>query len=192
MIATKAGRSSKSDIPIDASGNLYTHVFGTTATPFERLVVDRKIMGPCWLNVTAPKINKGEAVSFSESDLSCILLQLTLFAFSSQISWTKLEVEADQANVSPFSSSDSSAPKDIPRLTVLSLSTRTVVNLKNNKREIVCAAGRVWHNSEPLLFPFSTLRLRRCSLVVRYFTRSRYRRSYTYREARFFISDFRS
>ncbi|GAA5981594.1 hypothetical protein JCM5350_008038 [Sporobolomyces pararoseus] len=120
---TKAGRSSKSDIPIDASGNFYTHVFGTTATPFERLVVDRKIMGPCWLNVTAPKINKGEAIS-----------------------WTKLEVEADQANVSPFSSSDSSAPKDIPRLTVLSLSTRTVVNLKNNKREIVCAAGRVWHN----------------------------------------------
>ncbi|GAA5933337.1 uncharacterized protein JCM15063_001287 [Sporobolomyces koalae] len=121
--SNKAGRMSKSDIPVDASGELYSHVFGTTATPFERFVVDRKVMGPCWLNVKAPKVNKGEAIS-----------------------WTKLEVEADQADVSPFSSSDTSAPKDLPRLTVLSLSTRTVVHLKENKREIVCAAGRVWHN----------------------------------------------
>ncbi|GAA5895337.1 DNA-directed DNA polymerase alpha catalytic subunit POL1 [Sporobolomyces salmoneus] len=120
---TTRGKAAKQDIPVDASGNLYSRVFGTTATPFERLVVDRKIMGPCWLNVTAPKINKGEAIS-----------------------WTKLEVEADYLNVSPFASSDAAAPKDIPRLTVLSLSTRTVVHLKENKREIVCAAGRVWHN----------------------------------------------
>ncbi|GAA5897364.1 hypothetical protein JCM5296_004143 [Sporobolomyces johnsonii] len=121
--SSKGGKSGKADIPIDASGEQYTHVFGTTATVFERFVVDRKIMGPCWLNVKAPKVNRGEAIS-----------------------WTKLEVEADQLSVSPFSSSDASAPKDLPRLTVLSLSTRTVVHLKENKREIVCAAGRVWHN----------------------------------------------
>lgn len=71
---TKGGKSSKADIPIESSGELYSHVFGTTATPFERLVVDRKIMGPCWLNITAPKINKGEAVhSVSQNSTLCDL-----------------------------------------------------------------------------------------------------------------------
>ncbi|GAA6059765.1 hypothetical protein JCM10212_001973 [Sporobolomyces blumeae] len=119
----KGGQSRKSDIPIDASGEMYSRVFGTTATPFERFVVDHKIMGPCWLSVKNPKINKGEAIS-----------------------WTKLEVDADQGDVAPFHANDATAPKDLPRLTVLSLSTRTVVHLKENKREIVCAAGRVWQN----------------------------------------------
>jgi hypothetical protein len=76
--ATKGGKTGKSDIPIDASGELYSHVFGTTATPFERLVVDRKIMGPCWLNVTAPKVNKGEAVSLGNDAVS-LLYEAHLF-----------------------------------------------------------------------------------------------------------------
>lgn len=50
------------DIPIDASGEQYSHVFGSTATAFERFVIDHKVMGPCWLNLRAPKINKGDAV----------------------------------------------------------------------------------------------------------------------------------
>ncbi|GAA5904697.1 hypothetical protein JCM8208_001329, partial [Rhodotorula glutinis] len=49
------------DIPIDASGEQYSHVFGSTATPFERFVIDHKIMGPCWLNLKTPKINKNDA-----------------------------------------------------------------------------------------------------------------------------------
>ena len=63
-----------------------------------------------------------------------------------QFSWTKLEAEIDEKDISPFASTDASAPKDIPRLTILSLSSRTVVHLKENKREIVCAAARVWEN----------------------------------------------
>ncbi|GAA5963816.1 hypothetical protein JCM8115_006341 [Rhodotorula mucilaginosa] len=117
------GKRNEVDIPIDASGEMYTRVFGSTATPFERFVVDRKIMGPCWLNIKSPKINKGDAFS-----------------------WTKLEAEVSHENVSPFASTDATAPKDIPRLTILSLSSRTVVHLKENKREIVCAAARVWHD----------------------------------------------
>ncbi|KWU44823.1 hypothetical protein RHOSPDRAFT_17356 [Rhodotorula sp. JG-1b] len=117
------GKRNEVDIPIDASGEMYTRVFGSTATPFERFVVDRKIMGPCWLNIKSPKINKGDAFS-----------------------WTKLEAEVSHEDVSPFASNDATAPKDIPRLTILSLSSRTVVHLKENKREIVCAAARVWHD----------------------------------------------
>ena len=59
---------------------------------------------------------------------------------------TYIEAEEAQENVSPFASTDATAPKDIPRLTILSLSSRTVVHLKENKREIVCAAARVWHD----------------------------------------------
>ncbi|GAA6028504.1 hypothetical protein JCM8097_007252 [Rhodosporidiobolus ruineniae] len=117
------GKRSEADIPIDASGEHYSRVFGSTATPFERFVVDRKIMGPCWLNIKSPKVNKGDAFS-----------------------WTKFEAEVDHENVTPFDSKDATAPKDIPRLNILSLSSRTVVHFKENKREIVCAAGRVWEN----------------------------------------------
>ncbi|BGP59681.1 DNA-directed DNA polymerase alpha catalytic subunit pol1 [Rhodotorula toruloides] len=118
-----AGKRNESDIPIDAAGEQYSHVFGSTATAFERFVVAHKIMGPCWLNISKPKANKGDAFS-----------------------WTKFEAEVDEKDISPFSSSDATAPKDVPRLTVLSLSSRTVVHLKENKREIVCAAARVWHD----------------------------------------------
>ena len=75
--------------------------------------------------------------------------QLTL-ALLAQFSWTKLEAEVSHENVSPFASTDATAPKDIPRLTILSLSSRTVVHLKENKREIVCAAARVWHDGVSL------------------------------------------
>lgn len=57
-----AGKRNESDIPIDAAGEQYSHVFGSTATAFERFVVDHKIMGPCWLNISKPKVNKGDAV----------------------------------------------------------------------------------------------------------------------------------
>ncbi|GAA6056611.1 hypothetical protein NBRC10513_001072 [Rhodotorula toruloides] len=48
------GKRNESDIPIDAAGAQYWHVFGSTATAFERFVVDHKITGPCWLNISKP------------------------------------------------------------------------------------------------------------------------------------------
>jgi DNA polymerase alpha subunit A len=35
----------------------------------------------------------------------------------------------------------------MPPLNVMSLSVRTIVNHQENKREIVCASARIWHNS---------------------------------------------
>lgn len=49
--AQKAG-----EIPLNASGAMYSHVFGTNASAFELFVVERKIMGPCWLNIEAPTV----------------------------------------------------------------------------------------------------------------------------------------
>ncbi len=42
---------------MDASGPTFSHVFGTKTSAFELLVLKRKIMGPCWLEI------KGAAVS---------------------------------------------------------------------------------------------------------------------------------
>jgi hypothetical protein len=55
----RADRShpSEPELPLDASGPTFSHVFGTNTTPFELLVIKRKIMGPCWLDV------KGVAIS---------------------------------------------------------------------------------------------------------------------------------
>ena len=55
---------------------------------------------------------------------------------------------SDPKDINPFPDTDHDAPKDMPPLTVMSLSVRTVVNHKENKREIVCATARIWSNSE--------------------------------------------
>ncbi|KAJ7065309.1 DNA polymerase family B-domain-containing protein [Mycena amicta] len=98
-------------------------IFGTNTTAFELFVLKRKIMGPCWLEVKNPRI---ENKSFS---------------------WCKLEVTAeDSKDVNPFLDTDDSAPREVPPLTVTSLSVRTVVNHHENQREVVCVTARTWHN----------------------------------------------
>ena len=42
---------------MDLCGGTFSHVFGSNTTPFERLVLDRKIMGPCWLNIENPRLS---------------------------------------------------------------------------------------------------------------------------------------
>lgn len=55
---------------------------------------------------------------------------------------------SDPKDINPFAEADPGTPKDMPPLTVMSLSVRTVVNHKDNKREVVCATARIWSNSE--------------------------------------------
>ncbi|KAK7687728.1 hypothetical protein QCA50_008944 [Cerrena zonata] len=103
----------------------FSRIFGTNTSAFELLVMKRKIMGPCWLQIKKPTIdNKG-------------------------VSWCKVEATvSDPKDLNPFSESDPTAPKDIPPLTVASLAIRTIVNHKENKREIVCATARIWSNTQ--------------------------------------------
>ncbi|KAF8337259.1 ribonuclease H-like domain-containing protein [Amanita rubescens] len=97
-------------------------MFGTNKTTFKSFVLKRKIIGPCWLQVKHPKIeNQG-------------------------ISWCKVDVViSNPKNINPFSETDPDAPKDLPPLTVLNLSVRTIVNHKENRREIGITS-RIWHN----------------------------------------------
>ncbi|EIN03911.1 DNA polymerase alpha catalytic subunit [Punctularia strigosozonata HHB-11173 SS5] len=110
-------------IPSTVSSPNFSRIFGTNTTAFELLVLKRKIMGPCWLNIKHPKVeHKG-------------------------ISWCKVEATvSDPKDINPFAESDADAPKDTPPLTITSLSLRTIVNHKENKREIVCATARIWSN----------------------------------------------
>ncbi|ORY24867.1 hypothetical protein BCR39DRAFT_312260 [Naematelia encephala] len=107
------------EIPMDSSGPTFSHVFGTNTTPFELLVVKRKIMGPCWLEI-------------KDASLS-----------TKSTSWCKIEFSVtDPKSVNPLSESD--APKETPPLTIMSIALRTIVNHRENKTEILCATTRTW------------------------------------------------
>ncbi|KAF8966275.1 DNA polymerase alpha catalytic subunit [Flammula alnicola] len=112
-------------IPMNAVSQNIAQILGTNTSAFELLVLKRKIMGPCWITIQNPQIdNKG-------------------------VSWCKIEATvSNPKDFHPFSETDASAPKDSPPLNVMSLSLRTVVNHQENKREIVCASARIWHNMQ--------------------------------------------
>jgi DNA polymerase alpha subunit A len=62
------------------------------------------------------------------------------------VSWCKLEATvANPKDVGPL---NDNVKQDMPPLTIMSLSLRTVVNHKDNKREIVCISARTWEGSE--------------------------------------------
>ena len=111
-------------LPADISGATFSRAFGTHTSAFELLVLKRRIMGPCWLRIEQASLPSGPPRT-----------------------WTKLELEVDDPkSVSPFSDTDANAPKEPPPLTIMSLALRTVVNYKENKREIVAVSARVWRD----------------------------------------------
>ncbi|CCA69546.1 related to POL1-DNA-directed DNA polymerase alpha, 180 KD subunit [Serendipita indica DSM 11827] len=108
-------------MPSNLTSPNIARIFGTNTSAFELFVIKRKIMGPCWLQIKNAEIaNKGA-------------------------SWCKLEATvSDPKDVNPLT--DNSV-KDMPPLTIMSLTLRTVVNHKENKREIVSIASRVWEEN---------------------------------------------
>lgn len=102
-------------------GETYSHVFGTNTALFEQFVLWKQIMGPCWL-----KIDAGE------------------FAPLSNASWCKFEIQVTSPKAV-------TAPKEAdnletPPLTMLSISLRTTMNVKENKQEILVASARIYEN----------------------------------------------
>jgi len=53
---------SKPQLPFDLQGNTFSRVFGTGTALFERFVLDRKVMGPCWLQIVDPDFSKAQNV----------------------------------------------------------------------------------------------------------------------------------
>jgi DNA polymerase alpha subunit A len=109
-------------LPLDLQGKTFSRIFGANTSAFELFVIKRRIMGPCWLDVESADLRNG-----------------------TPLSWCKIEFSVDDAKfIKPFSDSDASAPRDTPPLSVMSISVRTVVNHKENKREVVAVAARTW------------------------------------------------
>jgi DNA polymerase alpha subunit A len=109
------------ELPMDTTGATFSHVFGTNTSAFELLVIKRKIMGPCWLEL------KDVALSTKST------------------TWCKIEFSvSDPKHVNPLGEGDANAPKDIPPMTIMSLSLRTIVNHRENKTELLCVTARTW------------------------------------------------
>ncbi|EST08774.1 Zinc finger, DNA-directed DNA polymerase, family B, alpha [Kalmanozyma brasiliensis GHG001] len=110
-------------LPFDFKGRTFSKTFGTNTSPFELLVVKRRIFGPSWLKISNASVTEG----------------------STPISWCKMEVSIDDPkDISPISDVDTTSPRETPPLTVMSIATRTVVNHKENKQELVAVSARTW------------------------------------------------
>ncbi|CAR26433.1 ZYRO0B09592p [Zygosaccharomyces rouxii] len=96
-------------IPPDLSSDTFYHVFGGKSSAFESFVVQNKIMGPCWLEI------KNGDFSALQNASNCSV---------------ELAVDRPQ-NVKPLDA------KNIPELNGVSLTIQTIMNVKENKQEIV-------------------------------------------------------
>ncbi|CAR22667.1 DNA-directed DNA polymerase alpha catalytic subunit POL1 [Lachancea thermotolerans CBS 6340] len=96
-------------IPSDLEGDTFHHVFGGNTNIFESFVVQKKVMGPCWL-----EINNGD------------------FSALSNASHCDIEVQVSQP-----SSIEPTSDKHVPNLNCASLAVQTIMSSKENKQEIV-------------------------------------------------------
>jgi hypothetical protein len=59
---------SEPQIPANVSSPTFSRIFGTNTNAFELLVMKRKIMGPCWLQIKKPHVEyKGVCFFRSET-----------------------------------------------------------------------------------------------------------------------------
>ncbi|KAL0587906.1 DNA polymerase alpha catalytic subunit [Plecturocebus cupreus] len=104
-------------LPQDLKGETFSHVFGTNTSSLELFLMNRKIKGPCWLEVKSPQL------------------------LNQPISWCKVEAMAlkpDLVNVIKDVSP--------PPLVVMAFSMKTMQNAKNHQNEIIAIAALVHHS----------------------------------------------
>lgn len=108
-------------LPAGLHGKTFSHVFGTSTSPLELLLLKRKMMGPGWLRLKPSSWNR------------------------TGVSWCKMEVEVSDPKkclaVLP------NGP-EAPPMTVLSLTLRTTLN-GSHQHEIVSASGLVYTGVTP-------------------------------------------
>lgn len=109
LMPTNPPKCKYETIPPDLSSDTFFHVFGGRSGTFESFVVQNKIMGPCWL-----EIKNGDFLALQNSS-NCSV---------------ELAIDKPQ-NVKPLDF------KNIPELNGVSLTIQTVMNVKENKQEIV-------------------------------------------------------
>lgn len=110
-------------LPSDIQGRTFGRVFGTHTNIFEQFVLDKNIMGPCWLELKNPN-----------------------FDSIRNASWCQVEVSVE----TPFdvSVAPESLHLAVPPLTVMSISLRTVMDKKSNKQEVVAISARIYKDMD--------------------------------------------
>ncbi|XP_040856089.1 DNA polymerase alpha catalytic subunit isoform X2 [Ochotona curzoniae] len=104
-------------LPQDLKGETFSHVFGTNTSSLELFLMNRKIKGPCWLEVKNPQL------------------------LNQPVSWCKVEamtLKPDLVNVVKDVSP--------PPLVVMSFSMKIMQNAKNHQNEIIAVAALVHHS----------------------------------------------
>lgn len=87
------------------------HIFGSNTSPIEAMLLDRKIKGPCWLEIRSFKVTEASS------------------------SWTKNQIScADMNCVTVMADTQQKAP---PTLVVATINVKCILNPSNNRNEIV-------------------------------------------------------
>ncbi|CAF2311623.1 unnamed protein product [Rotaria sp. Silwood2] len=115
-------------LPSDLQGDSFQCVYGTNQSPLEYLLMDKKLKGPCWLNIK-----------------NCAPVK-------TRRSWCKLEYDVDY-----YSGADrlmtnieiSTINPPPPPLVAVTLSLVTLPNTKTHETEVICVAGLV-HQQFPI------------------------------------------
>lgn len=107
-------------MPADLEGETFTRVFGTNTNIFEAFVVQRNIMGPCWLEVSNGNFN-----SIKNSTHCQVEVSIDSPSFIKPI---------HERNLPP------------PNLTLMSIAVQTVMNPKQNKQEVVSVSLGTYRN----------------------------------------------
>uniref|UniRef100_A0A8C1X1C3 DNA polymerase n=1 Tax=Cyprinus carpio TaxID=7962 RepID=A0A8C1X1C3_CYPCA len=118
-------------LPSELKGSTFSHVFGSNTSSLEHFLLNRKIRGPCWLDVKTPQLS------------------------NQPISWSKVEAVAQKTDL--ISVVKDLSP---PPLVVMSISLKTVQNPKTHQNEIVSLAALIHHkfplDKAPPRPPFQT------------------------------------
>ncbi|CEP63900.1 DNA-directed DNA polymerase alpha catalytic subunit POL1 LALA0_S09e05006g [Lachancea lanzarotensis] len=96
-------------IPSDLEGDTFFHVFGGNTNIFESFVIQRKIMGPCWLEV-----KNGDFSALSNASNCSLEVQISVPSL-----------------ITPL------ADKNAPNLNCVAIAVQSVMNAKENKQEVV-------------------------------------------------------
>ncbi|XP_022101936.1 DNA polymerase alpha catalytic subunit-like [Acanthaster planci] len=103
-------------LPSDLEGETFSCAFGTNTSSLEHLLLERKMRGPCWLDIKMPQVP------------------------AQQVSWCKIEVFINkQDNITVVK--DVSPPP----LVVMTISLRTLLNQATHQNEVIAVAALVHH-----------------------------------------------
>ncbi|KAM9935144.1 hypothetical protein OXX80_005283 [Metschnikowia pulcherrima] len=120
LMPFRTGKNRNVVMPAEIEGETFQRIFGTNANIFESFVLQRGIMGPCWL-----EIKNGD------------------FQAIQNASHCQIEVAVKSADcITPIVNS----PLPPPSLTAVAISVQTIMNVKANKQEVACISLATYKN----------------------------------------------